>query len=733
MSTISTHRRSTVVRGSVVAPSQRGALAMLILVEVFAFSYMSETVVYPAMVGLAAVLGWQRPLRYRMSHDRQVIVALLLGILFVAQWRVIPHTSAEDTMPYLSPFLHALGQYLLLLQVAALYLWHFDDILPVTLPWPGVFVMVSAGDINATDGQRLTFQFIAIAFVAAAAFYFSASALAMRRNAHNSGNSDDSHDRYPQPTRGGFGKQTATAIVLLLTAAAAWTGSTALHHYERELNRIVSEILNNRSLSAGHAGFPSDSRLGSISEKKSVQAKEIALRIVSSRRPGYWRGKVYHWLAGMPLHGGRPITNWQALPPPELGRLPQPPRNREIAPEGHEGELNRFVLTRTGRLPKQDALGESGANGSADYSVWLAGPQRGTYFLPANAIWLDSSDDHIVADYRHIVSPAESAIAHYLVGIGSVTAANVRVRPKPGIFSLAELTHVPRHRDLAGGYRPIQALAGTIFANCDTVQDRVAAVETYFHTHYGYHVGIDVPRHVDPIKWFLRTKPNAHCEFFAQGAALLLRLGGVPTRYVTGFVVSERNDYGNYWVARNEDAHAWCEAWDPERGWIIVEATPAAGVPDANTAPWHRQAWEYFSGALQQFRFHLRQGGWPWLAGQVWRFLKTPAGWLVFLAILGYLGLRTAMVIAARKAETRPRLVIDLHRLLHRMDRRMERVGLTRPASQTLTDFAIRIAAETGDQQAAGWYIAYANARYDGQLDDDRVTRLKKSASRRQG
>ena len=93
-------------------------------------------------------------------------------------------------------------------------------------------------------------------------------------------------------------------------------------------------------------------------------------------------------------------------------------------------------------------------------------------------------------------------------------------------------------------------------------------------------VPMTVPRDVEPLSHFLLERIPAHCEFFASGAVALLRYQGVPCRYVTGYVVTElESEYGDYWIARNRNAHAWVEAYDDENNqWVIVEPTPGVNV-----------------------------------------------------------------------------------------------------------------------------------------------------------
>ena len=88
----------------------------------------------------------------------------------------------------------------------------------------------------------------------------------------------------------------------------------------------------------------------------------------------------------------------------------------------------------------------------------------------------------------------------------------------------------------------------------------------------------------DPVSQFLLEKKSAHCQFFASAAAILLRLNGVPCRYVTGYLAHEGTGEDSM-VVRGRDAHAWVEAWLDGQGWITVEATPANGTPEGLAKP----------------------------------------------------------------------------------------------------------------------------------------------------
>jgi protein-glutamine gamma-glutamyltransferase len=78
---------------------------------------------------------------------------------------------------------------------------------------------------------------------------------------------------------------------------------------------------------------------------------------------------------------------------------------------------------------------------------------------------------------------------------------------------------------------------------------------------------------------FLFHRRLGFCEHYAASFATLMRLAGIPTRVVTGYLGGEYNEIGNFFLVRQADAHAWCEVWFPDRGWERVDPT-AVVAPD---------------------------------------------------------------------------------------------------------------------------------------------------------
>jgi len=97
----------------------------------------------------------------------------------------------------------------------------------------------------------------------------------------------------------------------------------------------------------------------------------------------------------------------------------------------------------------------------------------------------------------------------------------------------------------------------------------------------------------DTLSGFLLTSKKGYCVHFATAAAVLFRLRGIPSRYVSGFLVrvprkdepspGSRGDGRAVVHITGFHSHAWAEVWFPETGWVPFEATPPMmDGPDAS-------------------------------------------------------------------------------------------------------------------------------------------------------
>lgn len=87
-----------------------------------------------------------------------------------------------------------------------------------------------------------------------------------------------------------------------------------------------------------------------------------------------------------------------------------------------------------------------------------------------------------------------------------------------------------------------------------------------------------MPEGEDFSVWFLTKAKSGYCVHYAASAAAMLRAYGVPTRYVTGYLVNAKA--GEWTVVSSDNAHAWAEYFDDEMGcWIPLDATPPSFEP----------------------------------------------------------------------------------------------------------------------------------------------------------
>lgn len=79
----------------------------------------------------------------------------------------------------------------------------------------------------------------------------------------------------------------------------------------------------------------------------------------------------------------------------------------------------------------------------------------------------------------------------------------------------------------------------------------------------------------DSVDDFLFNTREGYCEHYASAFVVMMRMAGIPARVVTGYQGGMPNAFGNYWVIRHSDAHAWAEVWLEGRGWVRVDPTSA--------------------------------------------------------------------------------------------------------------------------------------------------------------
>lgn len=116
-----------------------------------------------------------------------------------------------------------------------------------------------------------------------------------------------------------------------------------------------------------------------------------------------------------------------------------------------------------------------------------------------------------------------------------------------------------------------------------TIADRIGdrAIEWFMDQHFGYTKTPGALHGSGPeqLAEFLFTTKRGFCEHYAAAFATLMRAAGVPARVTIGFMGASRNEFADYFIVRDLDAHAWTEIWrdDPDKKgighWVRVDPT----------------------------------------------------------------------------------------------------------------------------------------------------------------
>lgn len=108
--------------------------------------------------------------------------------------------------------------------------------------------------------------------------------------------------------------------------------------------------------------------------------------------------------------------------------------------------------------------------------------------------------------------------------------------------------------------------------------ETVSAVIEYVRSLHPYSVDTPYPPEgSDFVTWFMTESRTGFCVHYATTAAVLLRMVGIPTRYVTGYMVANDTNGSSSQVSM-QNAHAWIEFFDPGYGWIMDDPTPGNGL-----------------------------------------------------------------------------------------------------------------------------------------------------------
>ncbi len=339
------------------------------------------------------------------------------------------------------------------------------------------------------------------------------------------------------------------------------------------------------------------------------------------------------------------------------------------------------------------------------------------------------------ADFRLFTKEPINARLRYTARSNLAYRANLQEHPRQIQRALQLPEHFnPRARALAAGWRSASK----------NDADILRTALTYFGQQ-GFQYTLEPPLlGADSVDDFLFQSKQGFCEHYASSFVFLLRAANVPARVVTGYLGGQFNSFGNYYIVRQSDAHAWAEVWLAGQGWVRVDPTGAiaparmqsslaAALPNNAALPfmarnppqWLRNMslnWDMFSNqwnqwvlgydAERQFDFLTRLG----MESITWQKIA--------LNMMAGLGLVIALfaLIMLRHLYTRQPDKVQAAWL--KLCRKLAKAGYPRAAHEGAQDYAARIAAVRPELADVIHDLAarYSVLRY-GTLNDEQAQR----------
>ncbi len=286
-----------------------------------------------------------------------------------------------------------------------------------------------------------------------------------------------------------------------------------------------------------------------------------------------------------------------------------------------------------------------------------------------------------------------------------------RMRSAPVVRFEAELPEHARQTTLRlpDGFNPRTIALGRQWREDAGPGNDAAIVERamqMIRAEFGYTLSTPLPgRHT--ADEFLFEWKQGFCEHFSSAFVVLMRAAGIPSRVVTGYAGGYRNPFGDYWVVRNSDAHAWAEVWLEGRGWVRVDPTAAVAperiydtlddrrgsgifrtlpgfVSALDLGDWMRRGWNDF---VLGFDANRQRDLFKSLGGDA----LSPGRLVALFALAAAAALAWMLWLSARDARERDPVL----RAWQRLNRRYARLGLGRephePASRWIERLSVAL------------------------------------------
>lgn len=127
--------------------------------------------------------------------------------------------------------------------------------------------------------------------------------------------------------------------------------------------------------------------------------------------------------------------------------------------------------------------------------------------------------------------------------------------------------------------RRVYDLTSKITAKDKNISERLVSIYNYLNKNYKYSLQVsEIPKDREFVDYFLFEEKKGYCTYFATSSVVMLRMAGIPARYVEGFNMTNTKDEKGLYIVTNKNAHAWVEVLlsPAYNTWAIFDAVPSA-------------------------------------------------------------------------------------------------------------------------------------------------------------
>jgi transglutaminase-like putative cysteine protease len=362
--------------------------------------------------------------------------------------------------------------------------------------------------------------------------------------------------------------------------------------------------------------------------------------------------------------------------------------------DGHAWTIARRRRAPLGRAPVGDAEGEVPGGGQLlTQEVFLEPIGTDTLFAAARVLRARLPVGTVLVDDMGALSMSHAA-SRLEYTVESIVGGRTRDRLSPAAQA--------RFLQLPPVAPRITTLAQEITAGSAGPAAAAQALTDHLRREFTYTLRLERTTTLPPLEEFLFERRSGNCEYFASALAVMLRSLGIPARVVTGFQRGEWNPYGEYFLVRMSDAHAWVEAYVAGSGWLTLDPSPRgesvtgawAGASlflDALRLRWHRYIVNWSSHDQLAAAASVRHAAGAW---RHWREHWPPGpglwAWAALVALVG------VMAWSLRRRGWSPRSPVRrAPEFYRRALRTLSRRGLRPQLGETAREFAGRVGSAT--------------------------------------